>query len=278
MPKNKLMQTVFAIAVIAAVTYLVISYTAPYEKKLPEKQEQKKLYNYTAGTRPDYGLPEGTFRNLPPLPQDFWEFDQKFVSGQVTDFVDLGEEYWKQPEFYPTFEENIDFIKNPQGSRVYAFGIGAYPGDVGADAFPDSQFTVATFFYSSWLVETYQGMKLEAVYPETASVLTPDLQGTNFTVNQNPSEAGKYFNVTFEPETLVLDPSAPVFGSSWAAKVKINVTVSKDTPKGTYIIGVNPSDPPPEQSGLWLKTYEKYSDGGAFRIGRPVFQLIVFVN
>ncbi len=280
--KYKRIHIILVILVIAAFAYFIASTGEPSkpvtEKKFLEKTAPKKIYNYTPGERPDYGLSQAMFRNLPPLPPDFWEVDEKFYQGGITDFVELGDEYYRQPEFYPTFEDNIEFIKNPQGGRIYAFGIGAYPGDIGAEVPPDSIFTVATFFHSSWLVETHQGVKLEAVYPERTDILNPDLQDVNFTVKQEPSKMGKYFNVTFDPELFVLGPTAPVFDENWTLKVKINVTVDKEAPKGTYVIGVNPVVPSPEYSELWLKTYEKYSDAAGFRIGRPSFQLVVFVT
>lgn len=285
MPKDKRTQIIFVIVIIALLVYFIASYKGEAPKlniktdlETPGAAAKPKLYNYTPGTRPDYGMSNDTFKNLPPIPQDFWTFDEKFYQGAITDFVELGEEYYRQPEFYPTFENNLEFIRSPQGSRIYAFGIGAYPGDIGADAFPDSQFTIATFFYSSWVVETHQGVKLEVVYPESADILTPDLQKVDFTVRQDPNKVRQYFNVMMDPDLFVLGSTAPVFDENWAMKVKMNVTINSETPKGTYIIGVNPAVPPPEYSALWEKTYEKYSDMAGFRVGRPTFQLVVFVS
>lgn len=281
--RNKTVQILLAIVVIAALTYF-IAFTGEPTKPVVEERAKEIIesaaprYNYTPGVRPDYGLPQDMFKELPPLPQDFWEVDERFYRGEITDFVELNESYWKQPEFYPTFENNLDFIRSPRGGVIYAYGVGAYPGDMGVDVFPDVEFSVATFFYSSWLVETYQGMGFGVEFPSRAEIPTPDLQGINFTVTQNPEEAKKYFNVTFDPPLYVIGPSAPVFHENWTMKLKMNIIVKNETPKGVYIIGVNAVAPPIEYSELWVKTYPKYSDAGGFRIGRPSFQLIVFVN
>jgi hypothetical protein len=281
--KDPKLKVLLFMLVVAALTYFIAFYGQPAQPQTEEKAKERlegleKRFNYTQGERPDYGFAEDVFRNLPPLPQDFWSVDQKFQNGEITDYVELGEQYWKQPEFYPTFENNLEFMKNPEPGRIYAYGIGAYPGDIGVDAFPDSQFTVASFYFSSWLVQTYQGIRIEDVYPERTEIPTPDLQEINFTVTQDPGVVGKYFNVTFDPELFVIGPTSPAFDENWTRKVKVTVTVSNETPKGTYVIGVDAVPPPPELSEQWLKTYKAYSDAGAFRIGRAPFQIVVFVN
>lgn len=278
MLKEKRMQVLLVIFIVVA--FVLLAYSGQLTKPMEKAGELTQLekYNYTPGERPDYDFPNDTFKNLPPLPQDFWEVDRRFQNGEITDYIDMGEQYWKQPEFYPTFENNIDFMRNPEPGRIYAYGIGAYPGDIGVDAFPDSQFTVASFFFSSWLVQTYQGVSLEDVYPERTEIPTPDLQSINFTVTQNPAEVGKYFNVTFEPELFVIEPTSPVFNENWTRKVKVNIIVNNETPKGVYVIGVDTVPPPPDISEAWLKTYRAYSDAGAFKVGRAPFQIVVFVS
>jgi len=276
-PRNLIIAIVAIIIIAAGLFYFSQQQQPQYgtiEQKIARQLEEAKLKT----TRPDY-LPSVVYQNLPLFPKDFYEIDALVELGRLTDLVSLEDKYWKQPEFYPTFESNIADIQNPNINRLYAFGYGAYPGDIGVDVKPGSDFTVATFFYSSWLVETWQGMRMQEFYPVQTGVPTQDLNGTKFSVIQDPDVVKTYFNVSFEPSVFLLGPSSPIFDYNWTQKVLVHIKVSPDTPKGRYVIGVNPVAPPKEYSDRWLMKYRlKYTDASAGVVGRPFFQLVVDVS
>ncbi len=229
-------------------------------------------------TRPDY-LPAVVYKNLPPFPEDFYTIDLLIFLGRITDIIDLDEKYWKQPEFYPGFEDNINLIANPERGRFYGIGYGAYPGDIGAEAGPGDDFTVASFFHTSWLVETYQGMQMNVVYPSDTNVPSQNLEGNQASVKQDPEVVKNYFEVTATPDIFLLEPANPIFGSNWAQKVLVHVKIKEDTPKGIYVIGINPTTPPKEYGQKWTKQYlTKYVDASAGVIGRPFVRIIVDVK
>ncbi len=229
-------------------------------------------------TRPDY-LPPVVYKNLPPFPGDFYVIDLLIYAGRLTDLVTLEEKYWKQPEFYPLFEEKIDIIANPTAGRFYGIGYGAYPGDIGVEASPGDDFTVASFFHTSWLVETYQGTKMEVVFPESSVIPNQDLNGTQFNVTQSPDQIKNYFEVTTNPEVFLLEPVNPIFGYNWTVKVLIHIKVMPETPKGRYVIGINPSAPPKEYSLKWTRQYlTKYNDAASGVGGRPYVRIIADIK
>lgn len=239
-------------------------------RQLQEAQQKSK--------RPDY-LPAEVYKNLPAFPGDFYKIDVLFMAGRMTDYVNLEEKYWKQPEFYPTFEMNLEKIRNPQLNWLYAFGYGAYPGDVVTEASAGDDFTVATFFYTSWLVETWQGMKMMHFYPADTGVPTQDLSGTWFTVTQDPDKVKDYFEVSINPSIVLLEPSSPIFGYNWTQKILVHVKIKDDAPKGRYVIGVNPVTPPKEYSNQWIKQYLlKYADASSGLAGRPYFRIVVDIK
>ena len=227
-------------------------------------------------TRPDY-LPLIVYQNLPPFPKDFYEIDTLVEEGILTDLSNIDGTYYLQPEFYPTWEEIVPHYQNPDQTRRGIVGYGAYPADIGVETSPGSEFTVVTFFHAGMQTETYQGMRLAATYPDMASIPTKDLQ-TTLPVNQDPAAAARYFTVTFDPETFVLEPSFPIFQAGWTRRIAIHVRVAEDTPSARYVIGVNPESPVPEQRTQWINQYRlKYVDAGGHYVGRPFFQLTIDV-
>ncbi|MFH1448450.1 MAG: hypothetical protein ABIG39_06305 [Candidatus Micrarchaeota archaeon] len=254
---------------------LVISAKSPLEiaieKRLQGAEELKKRQT---------DLPEIFFRNLPSFPEDFYRVRVLVLYSKISDLDILGEEYWKQPEFLPGFEETaVEIIKNPQTGRWGAFGFGVYPGDTRVTASPGSEFEVTTFIHSSWLVETYQGIKFAPEYMETITLPYQDLQGSQV-VTQNPEEVRKYFEVSISPEMTVLEPSFPILEYSWIQKMKVRVKVNPETPPGTYVIGVNTGVPDSEfNDKMMMKYLNMYTTGGSnVGVGRSLYQIAVIVK
>lgn len=272
-----------AIIIILGVT--VIGYTAlskPAETKnygtIEEKIQAELEAAQAKTTRPDY-LPSAVYRNLPAFPSDFYPVDLLIGIGRIIDLVNLEEKYWKQPEFYPLFEENINLIANPSRGRFYGIGYGAYPGDIGTEASPGDDFTVASFFHTSWLVETYQGMKMDVVYPTISAIPNTDLNGTQMVIEQDPEKVKDYFEVTTNPSVFLLESVNPIFGYNWTVRVLVHIKIKPDTPKGTYVVGINPGTPPAEYSQRWVRQYlTKYVDVSSAVIGRPYVRVIVDVK
>jgi len=211
-------------------------------------------------TRPDY-LNESWFEQLPPFPTDLYQLRNQIRYGEFWDMASIGEEYYKQPEFYPTFESvGLPLLERRTGMSPYGFG--AYPADVQVITFPNDNITLATFFFSSWGVETYQGM------------------GLGYRVTGPGGEEVDYLEAEVEPDAIALGPNYPVFEPEWAQKVVVNIHVKEGTPVGTYTLSIDPAEVPAEKHDEWSALYGGlYTEGGAFRVGidRPYFRVTLTV-
>jgi len=186
--------------------------------------------------RPDYGLNTSIFENLPPFPKDFSVIDKQ-VESLNFDNINITENYYKQPEFYPTWESSgVGGFKSPPQGRIGILGMGAYPADRAINMNRSGEATVVVFFHSSWLVQTYQGMTLTVINP-------------------NP----EYFDVNLDKNELLIGPNYPRFDKDWTQKVVIKIR-SKSVPAGNYLIGVNPTSPSRGKSIEWSQKYTPYID------------------
>ncbi len=186
------------------------------------------------------------FSELPPYPKDFSE----------TVTLTTPEEIYKQPEFYPNWEDQgLPYYKNPPGQYMGFYGIGAYPSRAFVALREEDKITEVTFFHTSWYIINYQGMEL---YLRNESLKN-------------------YFDVIIEPNIIVLGPTFPRFHYNWTQKIKITI-IPKNPPKGDYVFEIDAREPPQEYSEIWSKKYDiRYSDVGMFSIGRPFYQLQITV-
>lgn len=201
--------------------------------------------------RPEYCegnhcMNEIIFSELPTYPKDFSE--------RVT--LDTPEEFYKQPEFYPNWEEQgLPYYRNPPSHYLGFYGFGAYPSEDFVVLRDENEITQVTFFHTSWYVMNHQGMGL---YLRNESLKN-------------------YFDILIEPNIIVLGPTFPQFHYNWTQKIKITI-VPKNPPKGEYILEIDAKKAPEEYSKIWSEKYGiRYSDVGMFSIGMPFYQLLVNV-
>lgn len=181
------------------------------------------------------------FSKLPIYPKDF------------SRELNSPESNWKQPEFY-NFEQGIQYYINPPTDYLGYFGLGAYPSDRRLTAKAGDELITFTYFHTAWFVHTYQGVKLIAIMDE---------------------DIKEYFEVTIEPDIILLEPTFPLFEYNWTQKVFVKIKV-KNPPEGKYLIGIDASEPPLEYSQKWFEKYGgRYTTGGIISIGRPPYQIEV---
>jgi len=181
------------------------------------------------------------FSKLPPYPKDF------------SKEINSPESFWKQPEFY-NFENGINYYINPPHNYLGYFGLGAYPSDRRIKLNAGGEVTTFTYFHTAWFVYTYQGVKLNVI------------------MNENTKE---YFEVTIEPDVILLEATFPLFEYNWTQKIFVKVK-AKNPPKGKYLIGIDVSEPPLEYSQKWFEKYGgRYTRGGPISVGRPPYQIEV---
>lgn len=248
-----------------------------FEKLQAAVGRERRFEEQRRPHREEYGIPAEVFEDLPPIPDDFGTMAYMFEIGKWKDLKYFTEGYYKQPEFYPGFETvALGGWKNPDPSRWGVIGWGAYPGDIWADTFQGAEFEARTFWHAGWGVQTYQGFQMMPVFPSASKDQNDSVFNT-----QDPAAVSKYFDVSFNNNVFLLGPTYPKFDKDWTRMVAVKVKVHVDTPKGQYVLGVDPGVPPEEIRTEWLAKYKMmYFDAASsgISIGRPHFRLIITVN
>ncbi len=187
---------------------------------------------------------EEIFAALPPMPNDFGEIAYLLATGRFFAIDELDESYFLQPELYPGFKENgLRFWTRPDATSWATNGYGTYPSEQFAEISrgEDSEFEATIFIYSSFGVQTYQGITLFA-----------------------DAESLKKFDLEITPNTFVLEPNFPKFGKEWAKKIVIRGHPKVDTPAGVYPIAINIGVPPADKQKEWSLLYRSlYMDGAS---------------
>ena len=267
---------ILVIGVVLLLNYYKKPYSSELEARIDAELEQVKLNQ----TRPDY-LPAAMFKELPAFPKDFYQMRVLVRYGRITDLSNIGEEYWKQPEWYPEFESiGVPLLQNPPKNRWAAQGYGVYPADSVATTTSGEEFDLYTYVRSSYLVETYQGMQLIAVYPDSGTLeeMASFSDGTK-SVTQDPNTVKNYFDVSIEPNMFVLEPSFPIFKDGYAQRIKVSLKVKPGTPKGKYLIGVDIAAPSQDKVTEWTWQYKNlYTSAGTTKVGRPWYRVFVDVK
>lgn len=169
------------------------------------------------------------FEKLPEQPEDFVIIKRAIDSGETTDVCNVQKEYYKHPEFYPTWEQGKQmFYDDHDYSRWGVHGYGTYPANVGAiisNMKTGESIDFCTLFKTSYGIETYQGVKIVFENNEYFDVEI---------VNQEFSEYKDHF---------IMYPTFPTFHENWTRKLHIRITAKQDIPVDKYEFGFNIATP-----------------------------------
>jgi len=238
--------------------------------------------NFTS-VRPEYFGPftSQVFSKLPPMPRDFYEIDLLVTKGLWSNTSYITRDYWIQPEFYPEFEaQGVELMLNPPTGRFGAFGYGTYPSELVVLTYPGAHISTAFFVHTSWLVETYQGMGFELVYPANGFLRSSDFPNSdNRTVTQDQQVVRRYIRGRMSPSYAVFGPAYPAFDENWAHKIEVNLDIDPNTPPGRYIVGADIVAPPADKAEEWFTQYKsRYTSAGGTGIGTPWFSMFIEVG
>lgn len=209
------------------------------------------------------GLPSCVLANIPAKPARYDAMQSMIKIGKISaeDFcTQLDSAYWLQPDFYPNNGPFYELYKNPirdaDGTlRRGVAGYGSFISELTASVTPGDNFSSCVFVHSSWYVWVWQSMAFEAKMPNEATFKQNRFaDGTTTVINANDS--AKYFKINMDPPYILLEPSYPSVFKGWASKVRVDVEVLPNTPKGKYMIVISPSSKIPlsvEQQ--WEKEY-----------------------
>ncbi len=277
------------VAIVLIIVIILISLFAVFN--LTISSSISGFFFSFSSNRPQYCNENGCvnpliFKELPVLPDDFEEvrvmiqYSQFSVLENFTPGVP-DYNYFVQPELYPTWkDQGVKFYTGVQeGSApgyIGVYGYGAYPGDAiispsdGAEVKPGMDLVIVTFFHAGWRIGNYQGMKLNAVYPQSGRIG----KGLGeILVDQDPSVVENYFDVEIEPEVILLEPTFPIFFNNWSQRI------NEGTPPGDYLIGIRPSTAPEKYRYDWNREYRlMYVDIGGIATERPPFRAFIQVQ
>ncbi|MDO8626850.1 MAG: hypothetical protein Q7K42_00150 [Candidatus Diapherotrites archaeon] len=203
--------------------------------------------NFTAVTggeavlleRQNYGIPMSVFEDLPILPKDFAESNYIPLG---TDYTNFSEDYFLQPEFFPSFGENsLAYWRNPDPKRYVALGYGFFPGVQKIIVKKGTAINARFFMHSGFGVQSFQGMKVKVI------------------------SGGENSNVEVKvlSDEFLLGPNFPKFSKNWAKAIDVKVFPNDSTETGLHVFrfGV---EFPSTKSSEWRKIYgDNYFDASS---------------
>ena len=181
---------------------------------------------------------------------DFEALKKDFQSGNhatYTNISSIPEEYYRKPEFYPTYEA---YLKNKDKKQTGTYGYGAYPGEISYNVtgFKAGQhIDVYTFVLSSYDVGNYQGLNLSL-----------------------KSSDDQLFETYTDPSDILLSPipSESPETANWTYRIKMRIIAKKDIQEGRYVFRLNAGQPSPEKQAEYSKMVKNYVTVGMVQPGK----------
>jgi hypothetical protein len=280
---------IYAAIAIAALAIVGVSYMgAPAQSS-----------EFSRQTNPDY------YSLLPPKPSDFDQMNLMFKTGVIRDNPErINQSYWMQPEWFPRYSEaflpavqkvydeksiviwslgvyesqlfrviNKDWLDNPTAPASAGSGI--------VQVNNDSIVVQHRFWLRAAPGATQMfGVGLRVVYPNTTNMKEGFISNNTETIIQDPQVTEKYINASFEgPAEFTLGTYFPKLNPDYIRQIWVDVEISKNTPKGMYVVGVDASAPSKDYQEEQSYTYGlTYTDPniGMFR-GPAEFRLFIQV-
>jgi hypothetical protein len=207
--------------------------------------------------RNSYGIPSSVFSELPQAPKDFNKVVELYYAGKINGFY-LSDSYYKQPEFLRNFQTiGLQQWLNPEKERWNVVGFGILPASQTA-VLKNGKAKARVFFYSSFGVRSFQGLRIEAELPEKLK---------------------DYLIVGFSEQEFLLEPSFPKFEKEWIKAVGINLQARNGIPKGVYEINFSIARPSLESQESWSEKHPGfYFDAASFSSGKNVFKVFLRIE
>lgn len=184
--------------------------------------------------RPNYGFSPAVFEELPKPPPDFLKVAELLHNGKYSNYSFFSQNYFLQPEFFPSFKENaFSYWLKPDADYYAATGFGFYPASQQIQIMAGESKTASFFMHAGWGVQSIQGVRIEF-----------------------KNEADGIKLAILEPEFL-LTHSFPKFSKNWAKKVDAKISVEKNVVPGTYEIIFFPVNPSEQNRSKWRALYAR---------------------
>ncbi len=189
-----------------------------------------------------------------PKPENFIQIKRDIQKGIFYGLENLSEEYYLQPDFYPSYKNSSDH----DYTRWGVHGYGAYPGTIAYNIknFKRDQYiNVYTFIKTSENIETFQGIKFNIDI----------LNYQDIKNNKSEQNNSQLFDIFIDPNTVMLTPTFPERSEyvvesrtyNWAYKLKITIAANVDIPTGTYEFKLKASSPDENAQRLFYQDIQK---------------------
>ncbi len=230
---------------------------------------ETKKYDYTRTGNPDY------YSLLPPKPEDFNQVKLMWVNGIIRDVPErVNESYWKQPEWFPFYEENfvgpLEMLIEV-GDREPIWGLGIFDAQIyrrinqewlknpyvpetsghGIVEIGNESVIIKHRFWVRAVpgAAKHFGVGVSVVYPKEALLFANAKWGIKEEeITQDPEETKKYIKaLTYEKDSgeteFTLGIYWPKLQPDYIKEVEVEVEIDKNTPKGKYIVQVDAAAP-----------------------------------
>lgn len=216
------------------------------------------------------GIPICVFNNIPEKLDRFEPTMSLIRIGgiNIEDFCTrLNESFWKQPDFYPNsgalYDSYINPSRDPDGTlRRGVYGYGSYISELLAGVSPGDKFSSCVYIHTAPFISTFQGMSFTTtIYGGNgSSIQFKQNHFSDGTIGVGNEDMGRYFTVNIEPKYILLEPAFPYLYGNWSQKVRLDIEVSPETPKGKYMLVMSPGEKIPndvdsEWSWKYLTNY-----------------------
>lgn len=259
-----------------------------------------KRVQFSRGANPDY------YSLLLPKPADFDQIKLMFERGIIRDDPDrINESYWEQPEWFPRYAESFvpSLEETYNEGREPIWGIGIFDSQIvrsinkdwlenpvipnttgrGIVEIKNNSVVIKHRFWLRAVPGAIKhfGVRIYTSYPTYAHLLGNAFWGIaeqNITQDTNVTE--KYIKIwTDGPDTFTLGNYWPKIEPDYIKEIQVETEISKDTPKGMYVVEVDAGSPSKDyQQEQSLKYGLTYTDPniGMFT-STPSFKLFVEV-
>jgi hypothetical protein len=222
-------------------------------------------------------LPAKMYCNRPALPKDFGDIKILYETGRIQTLDKISPNYYDQPEFFPNFAlQTIPALNNYNPNRFGVTIPEVYPSAKVFEGVPPGTVIEAdTLVRSGPLGEKYIWLDTVMVYPNTFNWA----RNMNYKEETNPEDVENYFEVNISPDTILLEPSFPVWPANWTKKLRITVKVKENTPNGRYAIGLmfEHTANKTRVDDSWFKYGTKYADTMLIKPTTPWYILYIEV-
>jgi len=205
----------------------------------------------------DLSSEKQVWSELPIVPEDFGEINYLMQNGKFFALSSLGEEYWKQPEFYPSWKNCPKYWTEPDPRYWTPNGYGAYVSNQFTTVTKGEEFYAIVYVHSGCGVQTWQGTRLE--------------------VSNN---ARDYFNISVTPNEFLLEPMFPQIKYGWVKRIEIKGSIKEETQEGVYDIFIDVIPPSKEKQDEWSSEYKTqyFNASQGVRPARALISLEVTVQ